>query len=67
MYVTRDQDMIDAICWRHYGTHDGGVVEAVLDANRHIAMLGPKLPSGVAIDLPPRPKASTTALQELWD
>lgn len=31
-YITKDGDMLDAICWRHYG-RTRGVVEQVLEAN----------------------------------
>lgn len=50
-YVTKGGEMIDEIAWRHYG-HQIGTAEAVQEANRGLAALGPLLPSGVTIVLP---------------
>ena len=33
-----DGDRLDLICWRHYGSLSGRVVETVLDANPGLAM-----------------------------
>ena len=66
-YRTRDGDMIDAICYAHYGRTDGAV-EAVLEANRHLARRDPILPAGLIIDLPdlPAPAARPDPVR-LWD
>lgn len=66
-YITKQDDMIDRICWLQFGTHDGGVVEAVLAVNPHIAFEGPKLPAGLTLELPTRPTRATTALTSLWE
>ncbi len=50
-YRTRQGDMLDEICWRHYG-RQSGAVEAVLAANPGLADLGPVLPVDVAVVLP---------------
>lgn len=63
-YRTKDGDRLDQICYRHYGRVD--VVQAVLDANRGLAELGPVYLSGVRIKLPQLapPKARKTV--RLW-
>jgi phage tail protein X len=48
--ITRDNDMLDAICKRHYGRES--LVPAVLEANPHLAKLPALLPAGVEIILP---------------
>lgn len=50
-YRTVAGDRIDLICWRHYGSLDGRVVETVLDANKGLAS-DAILPSGVVVILP---------------
>lgn len=51
-YQSKDGDVVDWIAWKHYGRVDGGCVEAVLEANRHLAEYGPVLPAGLTIALP---------------
>lgn len=66
-YITRQGDMVDGICRRHYGT-ERVTTERVLDANPGLAALGPVLEEGVTIrlpDLPPQPKIVPTV--NLWD
>ena len=46
-----DGDRLDLICWKHYGTLDGRVVEQVLEANKGLEM-ATLLASGVKIILP---------------
>ena len=66
-YRTRDGDMIDAICYAHYGRTDGAV-EAVLEVNRHLANRDPVLPGGLIIDLPDLPaRAARPDPVRLWD
>lgn len=49
-YLTKDNDVLDAICYEVYGTESA--VTDVLSANVHLADLGPLLPAGVEIQLP---------------
>lgn len=65
-YRTRDGDMLDAICHRHYG-QSAGTVEAVLDANPGLADLGPVYASGIVIALPDIKPAAVSAPVRLWD
>nr|VFK59878.1 MAG: P2-like prophage tail protein X [Candidatus Kentron sp. TC] len=66
-YRTKDGDVLDYLCWRHYG-QQSGAVEQVLEANRGLAGKGVILPAGILITLPNLP----TPVQEirtirLWD
>lgn len=68
LYTTREGDMVDWICWRHYGVQSGAV-EAVLEANRGLAEYGDALPAGLEITLPEiaLPVVSTDRMVRLWD
>ncbi|KPU83667.1 hypothetical protein JI58_08130 [Marinosulfonomonas sp. PRT-SC04] len=50
-YTTQEDDVLDAIVYRHYGRHQG-TTEAVLEANRGLASYGLVLPAGLTITLP---------------
>jgi phage tail protein X len=52
IYVTIQNDRLDKICRATYGSERGGTVEAVLNANRGLAALGPLYPAGTKITLP---------------
>lgn len=65
IYRTKDGDMLDLICRNFYGDAPYSV-EAVLDANAGLAKLGPVLPSGTLIDLPPAQPITTPTIR-LWD
>lgn len=66
-YITRDGDMLDAICSAHYGTtliHQ--TVALVLEANPGLAARGDVYRAGVRILLPvfvPEPEAGDV---QLW-
>lgn len=64
----RQGDTLDALCWRHLGTTEG-LVERALELNPGLAELGPVLPHGVLVRLPPLPPAGATdrPLVQLWD
>lgn len=65
-YRTIDGDMLDDLCWRHYG-RQSGAVEPVLEANPGLADQGPIYPSGLLITLPDLPPPQTRAPVRLWD
>ena len=66
-YRTGDGDMLDWICWRHYG-YAAGAVEAVLEANPKLADLGPVYAAGLEIALPDLPaQAEAETVVRLWD
>lgn len=60
VYVTVDGDTLDYIVWRHYGK-TSGVLEQVLEQNRHLRQYDAVLPAGVQITLPiiPEKKSKT--------
>ena len=66
-YRTKDGDVLDAICARHYGDTPHRV-EDVLEANPGLAALGPVLSSGVIIYLPDiEDTAPERPTIRLWD
>lgn len=50
--TTTEGDTIDEICWRHYGSTVGGIVEATIEANPHLLSYSPRLPAGLSITMP---------------
>ncbi len=66
-YRTRDGDVLDAICYKFYGSQTGHT-EKVLSHNPSLADYGPILPSGIIIDLP-KPSSVTPIKKtiRLWD
>jgi phage tail protein X len=69
-YITKDGDMVDLICFRHYG-HTLGTAEKVLAANPGLAGLGPLPPKGTRILLPdlgaPVKQTAVKKTVRLWD
>ena len=67
IYRTKDGDVLDALCSKHYGETLYNI-EEVFAANPGLAAHGPVLPSGLLITLPAieaeTPKAATI---RLWD
>lgn len=66
LYRSSEGDTADLIAWKHYGRHDGQVVEAVLNANPGLA-LTPILPAGVLVTLPELPAPEQVHGVRLWD
>ncbi len=68
MDITHAQqgDTVDLICQRHYG-RTAGVTEAVLAANPGLADVGPVLPIGTPVRLPPHTPNPTRPTLQLWD
>lgn len=66
IYRTRRGDMLDQICWRHYG-QQSGAVERVLEANPGLADRGPVLPEGLEVTLPDAAPAPARTPIRLWD
>jgi phage tail protein X len=50
VHTTQDDDMLDDICWRHYG-RQSGAVEEVLDGNQGLAARGAIYPAGQSVNL----------------
>lgn len=66
-YVTSDGDTADYIAWKYYGNQDPGTVEALVDANKGLADIGPLLPAGMVITLPEITTPVTEQGIKLWD
>jgi phage tail protein X len=64
-YLTREGDMLDRICWKFYG-RQSGAVEAVMEANPHLADRGPLLPAGIVIELPALAEPEDEPSGALW-
>jgi phage tail protein X len=66
-YRTKDGDVLDAICAKHYGDTPHQM-EDVIAANPGLASLGPVLPSGLIIELPEiEDTAQERPTIRLWD
>tara|TARA_B100001564_G_C20507953_1_gene609277 strand:+ start:27 stop:233 length:207 start_codon:yes stop_codon:yes gene_type:complete len=65
-YRTSEGDMIDWICWKHYG-RQAEAVEAVLEANPGLADHGEILPSNIIITLPDIELPESEEIIRLWD
>ena len=65
VYVSIAGDVLDGICWRHYGRE--GTVETVLAANPGLEALGPVLPPGTRVTLPAiEPPTQVLDVVRLW-
>lgn len=65
VYKTKDGDVLDDICFKHYG-HTNGTVEKVLEANRFLGFEPPILKAGLSIILPEISERKTTETVRLW-
>lgn len=65
-YLTKDGDVVDWICWRHYG-FTSGAVEIVLQENPFLAKYDDFLPSGLLVNLPEIEKSNSAKTVKLWD
>ncbi len=62
---TVEGDVLDEICWRHYGREDA--VPAVLRANPGLAASPTEMPAGILIVLPTLPDPAAAPVDRLWD
>lgn len=62
---TSDGDILDTICYRHYG-HLNGSVELVLANNYGLAAIPQPYRRGLLITLPDMPAVSSATIR-LWD
>jgi phage tail protein X len=65
IYRTRDGDVLDRICYAHYG-YESAVVD-VLTENKGLVELGVILPSGIEIILPDLTAPVADSGVNLWD
>lgn len=64
-YKTKENDMLDLICWKHYG-FSSEAVEVVLRANSGLAEYE-LLPAGLIIKLPVIQRTIQKQVVKLWD
>lgn len=65
-YYTKENEMLDLICWKHYG-YSSGAVEEVLLENPGLAEHGSFLPAGLRIKLPKIQKISKESVINILD
>ena len=65
-YKTKQNDVIDWICWKHYG-FTSGLVDQVIRVNPQIAEYDDFLPEGLLINLPEISKENSIKQIKLWD
>ena len=64
-YMTKEEEMLDLICWRHYG-FSSGAVEVVLEANPGLAEYI-FLPAGLKIKLPSIQEPLKKSILKVWE
>lgn len=65
IYISKDGETLDFICWLHYG-RTAGIVEKVLTANRHLAEADAVLSAGIKITLPKIDEQKSNQKIKLW-
>ncbi|MBA8758076.1 phage tail protein [Wolbachia pipientis] len=65
-YYTKENEMLDYICWKHYG-YSSGAVEEVLLENPGLVEYGSFLPAGLKIKLPKIQKISKESVINILD
>jgi len=66
-YITKDGDVLDWVCSKHYGALDNRQFEQVLEANPGLADLGAVLSGGIEVVLPDLVAPATVQGTRLWD
>ncbi|ALE02854.1 tail protein X [Bartonella ancashensis] len=67
VYVTKDGDMVDALCWKYYPKGQQALaVERVYAANYGLADYGVILKAGITIFFPALPYPKATPVIRLW-
>ena len=65
IYTTKDGDILDHICQQYYGK-TSGIVEQVLEANRHLELEPDTLDAGTKIVLPEVNQNEQQETVKLW-
>ncbi len=65
-YITRENEMLDLICWKHYG-YSSGAVEEVLLENPGLAEYESFLPAGLKIRLPTIQEQLKKSKLKVWE
>lgn len=65
-YIARQGDTLELICFQAYATLD--MLDSLIRANPALPALGPVLPMGTPVVLPPKaPSQATRPTLNLWD
>ncbi|XMA30466.1 tail protein X [Wolbachia endosymbiont of Tetranychus urticae] len=64
-YLAKENDILDYICWKHYG-FTSGAVEIVLEENPGLSEYGSFLPAGLKIKLPIIEKPLQKSILKIW-
>lgn len=65
-YVSSQGDTVDYIAWKYYGSTDGGIVEAIFEANPRLSIQPVILSPGVIITLPDVQAPKAEEIVVLW-
>ncbi|WP_019236474.1 MULTISPECIES: tail protein X [Wolbachia] len=65
-YIARENEMLDYICFKHYG-YSSGAVEIVLEENPGLAEYGSFLPAGLKIRLPTIQEQLKKSKLKVWE
>lgn len=65
IYTSKDGDVLDQICQQYYGA-TSGIVEQVLEANRHLELEPDTLNAGAKITLPEVNQNEKQETVKLW-
>jgi phage tail protein X len=65
-YRSKQNDVVDWICWKHYG-FTSYAVEEVLKTNPNVSEYDDFLPEGLLVNLPEMDKAKSLKQIKLWD
>ena len=65
-YLSEEGDTVDRVVWKHYGRQGAGLVEQVLAVNQGLSGLGPILPLGTRVVLPPADEPNAEEAVRLW-
>ncbi|MFP3019912.1 MULTISPECIES: tail protein X [unclassified Wolbachia] len=65
-YIAQENEMLDYICFKHYG-HSSGAVEIVLEENPGLADYGSFLPAGLKIKLPTIQEQLKKSKLKVWE
>ncbi|MGR3501620.1 tail protein X [Pseudaestuariivita sp.] len=64
IYRTQQGDMVDEIAWRLF--EDEAMAIDIYEANPRLAVVGPVLPSGIELQLPPKRAQKSDQPVRLW-
>lgn len=68
IYLTREGDMVDAICYKYYpNAYQDLALRLVYEANYRLTDYGAHLPAGLKLVLPDLPTPNVGSYVNIWD